>query len=549
MGAVCLLLWGLRSVRNGMTRAFGSDLHNAVSASTKSRIRAFIAGIGVTALLQSSTATALIIATFCGQGLLTLSAGLAVMLGADVGTTLVAQVLSFDLKWLAPAFMVTGYVMFKIYNKAGKLEHIGRFLIGIGIMLFALMWIRQSSVPLKEAEVLKIVLQSLDKDPILAVLITALLTWIVHSSLAVVLLLVSLVSSGVLPVDVGIAMVLGANLGGALAPLAATLKDSREAARVPIGNLMMRFIGVLAVLPFIHIVHREMALVIPDPDRLLVNFHMVFNIALAIFFLPLTGRIAALCIKLIPEKKDEDDPGRPKYLDEKELATPSIALTAAMRETLRMADVLQEMLEDTIIVLRDNNDALARKIRAQDDVIDSIYRGVKMYMAKLTRESLDPDEADRYLQILSYATNLENVGDTIDKSLMEMARKKIKGKNRFSREGWQEIQDIHCFVLDTVRLAQNVFVSGDLELARRLLEGKEKLRLMEAHATQCHMDRIREGVPETVATSSLHLDILRDYRRINSSVTSVAYSILEEAGQLRESRLKKPRQKQAPQAS
>lgn len=543
MGAVCLLLWGLRSVRNGMTRAFGSDLHKAISASTQSRLKAFTAGVGVTALLQSSTATALIIASFCGQGLLTLSAGLAVMLGADVGTTIVAQVLSFDLRWIAPAFMVVGYILFKTYNKAGRLEHIGRFFIGLGMMLFALMWIRQSSAPLKEAEVLKIVLQSLEKDAILSVLIVALLTWVVHSSLAVVLLLVTLVASGVLPVYVGLAMVLGANLGGALAPLAATLKDSREAARVPIGNLLMRLAGVIVMLPFIDFVHDRMLLLGEPPERLIVHFHMAFNIGLALVFLPLTGKLADLCIKLVPEKTGEDDPGKAKYLDEKELGTPSIALSSAMRETLRMADTLQEMLEDTIIALRDNNDALVRKIQDKDDIIDKLYRAVKMFMAKITRESLDPHESDQYLHILSYATNLENAGDTIDKSLMEMARKKIKGRSRFSREGWQEIQDMHNFVMETVRLAQNVFVSSDPDLARRLLEGKEKLRLKEQKATQAHIDRIREGIPETIATSSLHLDILRDYRRINSYVTSVAYGILEEAGELRESRLKKPKKK------
>lgn len=543
MGAVCLLLWGLRSVRLGMTRAFGADLHRAISASTDNRFKAFAAGMGVTALLQSSTATALIIASFCGQGLLQLPAGLAVMLGADVGTTIVAQVLSFDLKWLAPVFMVAGYVLFKIYSKAGKLEHIGRFLIGLGIMLFALMWIRQSSEPLRDSEVLRIVLQSLEKDPILAVLITAVLTWLVHSSLAVVLLLVTLVAGGALPVYVGLAMVLGANLGGALAPLVATMKDTREATRVPVGNLLMRLAGVLVMLPLIDLVHDNIQLVGHAPERLLVHFHMAFNIALAVVFLPLTGRIAVLCCKIVPERKNEDDPGRAKYLDEKELATPSIALSSAMRETLRMADVLQEMLEDTIIALRDNNEALVKKIQDKDDIIDNLYRAVKMFMAKITRESLDPGEGYQYLQILSYATNLENAGDTIDKSLMEMAQKKIKGRSRFSRDGWQEIMDIHNFVLDTVRLAQNVFVSSDPEMARRLLEGKEKLRMKEQKATQAHIDRIREGVPETIATSSLHLDILRDYRRINSYVTSVAYSILEEAGELRESRLKKPRRK------
>lgn len=537
------MLWGLRSVRNGMTRAFGADLHRIVAIGTKNRLTAFAAGIGVTALLQSSTATALIIAAFCGQGILSVPSGLAVMLGADVGTTVVAQLLTFDLKWLAPLFMAAGYALFKIYNKEGRLEHVGRFLIGLGLMLFALAWIKQSSLPLKESETLGLVLRSLEKDPVFAVMLAAVLTWLAHSSLAIVLLLVSLTAGGVVPTYVGLAMVLGANLGGALIPVLATLKDSREAGRVPLGNLMARVAGVLAVLPLIDIIHHHMNLAIEQPERLLVHFHMAFNICLAFAFLPFVGRLAALCVRLLPERSKDDDPGRPRYLDDKELDTPSIALSAAMRETLRMADILQEMLEQTIVVLRDNNAALARTIRDRDDVLDSIYRAVKMYMAKIAQESMDPSESRQHLQILGYATNLENAGDTIDKSLMEMARKKIKERTRFSRDGWQEIQDIHGFVMENVRLAQNVFVSSDLDLARRLLESKDRLRALERHATAAHMDRIREGIPETIATSSLHLDIIRDYRRINSYVATIAYAILEEAGELHATRLKKPRKK------
>ncbi|MCB9996461.1 MAG: Na/Pi cotransporter family protein [Rhodospirillales bacterium] len=539
LGGVCFLLWGLRAVRNGMTRAFGADLHTIVSKSTSNRITAFLTGIGVTALLQSSTATAFIIAAFCGQGIMTLSAGLAVMLGADVGTAVVAQILSYDLRWLAPMLIIVGYFLFAANKKRGRLEHIGKLLMGLALMLFSLSLIRQSAEPLKESEVLAIILQSLDKDPIMALAIVALLTWLAHSSLAIVLLLTSLVMSGILPPDVGLVMVLGANLGGAIVPVLATLKDSREAARVPVGNVVMRLSGILVVLPFIHIIHEEMLTFGSTPERLLVDFHIAFNIAIAVAFLPFTGLLAKGCERFMPREKDEDDPGHARYLDEKELGTPSIALSAAIRETLRMADALQSMLEKTIVALRDNDEALVREIKKNDDVIDSLYQAVKMYMAKITQESLDPEEAYQYFTILAFASNIENAGDTIDKSLMEMAKKKIKDRNRFSKEGWDEIKEIHAFVLETVRVAQSVFVSGDSLLARRLLEGKEDFRLKEQKAATAHMARIREGVPETIATSSLHLDILRDYRRINSYMASVAYPILEEAGQLRSTRLKK----------
>ncbi len=543
IGGVCFLLWGLRAVRNGMTRAFGADLHSLVSKTTGNRFTAFISGVGVTALLQSSTATAFIIAAFCGQGVLSLSSGLAVMLGADVGTAVVAQALSYDLSWLAPLLIISGYVLYAFNKSKGKFEHIGKLLMGLALMLFSLMWIKQSAEPLKESEVLAIILQSLDSDPIMALLIVAFLTWLSHSSLAIVLLLASLVISGVLPTDVGLVMVVGANIGGAIVPILATLRDSREATRVPVGNLIMRLFAAAVALPFITVIHEELTALGSTPERLIVDFHMAFNLALALFFIPFTSLVAKLSEKIVPRDQEKTDPAKPMYLDEKELGTPSIALSAAMRETLRMADVLQKMLEQSIVVLRDNDDAALKKIRKQDDIIDGLYKSVKLYLAKMTRESLDPDEADQHMQVLSFASNIENAGDLIDKSLMEMGAKKIDDKKKFSKEGAKEIEDIHNFVVENVKLAQNVFMSGDSLQARRLLEGKEELRVLEQKATHSHMERIAEGVSDTIATSSMHLDIIRDYRRINSYLTSVAYPILEERGELRSSRLKRLKKK------
>ncbi|MFN3827105.1 MAG: Na/Pi cotransporter family protein [Micavibrio sp.] len=544
ISGVCVLLWGLRAVKLGMTKAFGQGLNKAISWGTNNRIRAFFAGVGVTTLLQSSTATAMIVASFTGRRMMTGAGALAVILGADVGTTIVAQLLTFDLSWLMPSLMISGFVVYKVFeNRPGRLSHFGKMLIGLGLMLLALSLIKQGAAPLRESEILPQVLDSLDQDPVLLVLIAAMLTWLCHSSLAIVLLLGSLTAAHIVPMHVALAMVLGANLGGVMAPLVATLKDGPEATRVPVGNLLMRLTGVIIILPLLEPVHTILSSVSEDPARMIVNMHMAFNIMLAGLFLPFTGPLYNLTLRLIPDRPDADDPGRARYLDEKQMDIPAIALASAGRETLRMADLVQSMMEDTIVALRTNDESIVYRIRARDDVLDKLNKAVKLYMAKMTRESLDPEDTQNYVRTLSFATNLENVGDTIDKSLMEMALKKIREHKRFSDRGWNEIQDIHKTVLETVRLAQTVFVTNDVDLARKMIEEKERLRKAEQKATANHMDRIREGVPETIATSGLHLDIIRDYRRINSYMCSVAYPILEEAGQLHGTALK-PEQKQ-----
>lgn len=531
-----MLLWGLTLLRLGVTRGFGAGLHRFLARSTGNRVTAFLSGLGVTTILQSSTAAVLIVTSFAGQGMISAKAALAVILGADVGTTLVAQALTFDLRWLAPVLMIAGYIMFAI-ERSGLVKNVGRILVGLSLMLFALGWIKMSAQPLKESDVLPVLFRALEYDDIFAVFVAAVITWLAHSSLAVILLLVSLAGSGVLPLDLALVMALGANAGGTIAPIVATLRESPQARRIPLGNLLIRIAGVALALPFVEQAEGWLRHVSEDPGRLIVNFHTAFNLALALAFLPLTGIVGSLCKKLIPDRPDSDDPGKPKYLDKTALDTPAIALANAAREALRMAEMLQGMLEDSIVALRDNDERTVGKIRERDDVIDRIYAALKIYMARLTQEFMDEKDGRRYVQILTFATNIEHSGDVIDKNLMPMALKKIRNRQSFSQEGSKEIENIHALVLDSVRLAQTIFVSGDFALSRKLIAEKESIRLAEIKASTAHIERLREGVPESIATSNLHLDIIRDLRRINTYMCPVAYGILEEKGMLRESRV------------
>lgn len=521
------MLWGVGLVRLGVTHGFGAELRRALAASTKSRVLSFFSGMGITALLQSSTATVLIVATFAGQGMINSATGLAMVLGADVGTTLVAQFFSLDLSFLIPLFMIGGYVAFML-KRSGRFKNLGRILIGAALMLFSLMWIKDSAQPLKDSEVLPIILGVLEEDAFFAILIAAILTWLAHSSLAIILLLMSFVVSGVLPVDLGLYMVLGANLGGTIPPIVATLKDHPEALRVPVGNLVIRLIGVCTLFFTLPLVTPYLDMLGGDEGQKIVNFHTAFNVALALFFLPLTRPVSRFASYIIPDRIEKDDPAKARYLDYKDIATPSVALSSATRETLRMADMVQQMLDDTITVFKTNDMTLLEKVRDEDDIIDRIYEQIKIYMAKLSQEFLNPDEAQRYVQVLTFSTNLEHAGDVIDKNLMPLALKKIKRETNFSEEGMKEIEHIHRLVMESVQLAQSIFVSNDVGMAKRLLQDKRDIREAEISGMATHIERLSEGLPETIATSSLHVDIIRDYRRINSYMCTVAYPLLSD---------------------
>ena len=514
-------------VKLGFTRAYGTSLRRIIAIGTQNRITAFLSGLSVTALLQSSTATALLVISFARRNLIALSAALAVMIGADVSTTLVAQILNFDLSWLSPALLIIGIVTYMMFEQGGRPRHIAHILIGLGLMLLALTLIREASAPIKHSDTLPLILGPLESDPILAIIVAAILTWIIHSSLATVLLFASLASSHVIDLQLGLLLVLGANIGGAFVPFIATYRDGAAARRITYGNILMRMTIAVAAVPLLPLVMSHIATWSDDLARQIIHFHTAFNIALAIIFLPLVSLIAMIMNKLVHDRTIETDPNQPIYLDERVLDSPVMALAGAARETLRIAEIVEKMLEKTIIAFETNNEKIVEKVRKADTRVDKLYNAVKYYMTSLSQKSLDPKEADRYIQILTFSTNLEHIGDIIDKSLMDLAEKKIKKQDEFSPEGFKEIKDFHNLVLENFRLAQAIFMSEDPKLAAQLGEGKQSIRVAADATSDQHFKRLQSGLTASIATSSLHLDIIRDYRRINSYATRVAYAILE----------------------
>jgi len=523
-------------VRTGFSRAYGAKLQNIIAAGTKNRLTALLAGSGVTAILQSSTATALILNSFINKHMISTVGALAVIIGADISTTLVAQVLSLDLSWLAPAVLSVGIIFHMSNEHGGRKRHLARVLIGLGLMLLALSLIREAAAPLQGSETLPHILKPLNNEPFLAILVAAMISLLLHSSLASVLLFASFAAGGVVPVSLGLYLILGANIGSLFVPYLASYQGPPAARRIPTGNLMMRLVTIVLVLPFMPFIPDFLAQAGAAPERMLVNFHTGFNVLLALLFIPLLTPFARLCEKLVPDKESKDDPSAPQYLDESARATPVIALAGAARETLRMAEIVEKMIVKTIKAFDTNDEKIVQGIRKQEETIDHLYGAIKLYMTRLSQEALDPKEADRYIQILTFATNLEHIGDIIDKNLMDSALKKARKQDKFSKKGFEEIKAVHAQVLKNIRTAQTIFLSEDPKLARELIKEKRNIREAELESSTLHFERLRSRTPETVATSSLHLDVIRDYRRINSYITSVAYAIIENAEKYKDKR-------------
>ena len=532
MGGVALLLWGLHMVNSGILRAYGTQLRRFLQVALGNRLSAFAAGLGLTALLQSSTATGLMTASFAAEGIVALVPALAIMLGANIGTTLIVQVLSFNISAIAPVFVLAGVIAFKS-SSGGRARDLGRVAIGLGLMLLALHILLNTLAPAENAPVVRTLLRAITSDPVFCILVAALLTWAAHSSVAVVLLIMSLAYSNFVAPEAALALVLGANLGSAINPVFEGVRAGDPASRrLPLGNLINRVVGIVVVLPFLNPLAAWLPGIIPDLAKLTAAFHIAFNVGTALLFIGLLDPLARLLEWLLPARVQTDDPGAPRYLDETVLDTPSLALADAARETLRMGDLVEAMLRQVMTALMTNDRRLVATVARMDNAVDRLDEAIKLYVTRLTRGALAEAEGHRAMEIISFAINLEHIGDIIEKNLSELAAKKIKRQTQFSSAGAAELEAFHGRILDSLKLAFAVFMSGAPADARRLLDQKTEMRAAELLAAERHLERLREGRPETLETTSLHLDVLRDLRRIHSHIVSVAYPVLEAAGEL-----------------
>jgi phosphate:Na+ symporter len=537
-GSVTLLLWGVHMVQTGVQRAFGAKLRNFLGRTLNNRFKALAAGMGVTAILQSSTATGLMVTGFAAGGLVDLVPALAVMLGANIGTTLIVQVLSFNVAEIAPALILIGVLMFR-RAQAGPRDF-GRVLIGLGLMLMALYQFVSLLAPYEDVPSLHLLLGAISTQPLLDVVLAAGLTWAAHSSVAVVLVIMSFALQGSVPPDAAFALVLGANLGTAINPvLEGTTGSDPAAKRLPIGNLLNRLAGVAIGLLFLPAIGTWMMTIEPNNARAVADFHTAFNLVMALLFFPFLSSYARLLRYWLPTRDNPADPSRPLYLDPTVRQNPAIALGGAAREALRMADMVETMLAGLRETFEKANRRQIGDTRRMDDVLDKINTAIKTYLTSLDTENMSDADHARLREILTFATNMEHAGDIIDNNLLGSGNKMVKRGVVFSKSGQGELLAMIDRLVANVRTAATVFMTGDERIARQLASEKEVFRDMESAATDAHFRRLREGHVETVETSTLHLDALRDLKSVNANlVAAAAYPILERKGELLPTRLR-----------
>ncbi len=528
LGAVALLLYGIRLAADGIQKAAGGRIRKLLGAVTENRFVALGVGAAAAALFQSSSATVAMLVGFVSAGLMTLPQTIAVILGANIGTTLTPQLIAFRIFDLAVPIAGLGAAL-ALWGRTSRARHVGQAILGFGLVFVALHLATITMAPLRDDPFFRLLLGALRDHPGWTVLLAAAFTALVHSSAATLALALGLAHEGLIDLASAMPIVLGANLGTTVAAIEAAAGTRRDAQQAAAAHAIAKAIGLAVAFPLIGPFAELAGRTSGDLARQIANAHTIFNVGLAVLLLPATGLLATLVRKLLPPRAAGTEPFGPKYLDERVLESPPVAFGQAAREVLRMADIVQAMLRDTIRAFEGHDPDLVQRIEDTDDRVDRLDREVKLFLTKLSKAGLTEAQARRELELLAFSTDLEAVGDIIDKNLMALAKKRISRGLVFSDEGWREIVDFHQKVCENFELAVSAFTTRDIDLARTLLRHKTRLGEIERALNAAHIDRLHRGLRETIETSSIHLDLLSNLHRINSHVTNVAYPIIEAA--------------------
>lgn len=522
-GAIALLLWGTHMISTALLRGFGTQLRNWMGRNLNNRWMALISGIGITGVLQSSTAVSLMATSFTAAGTLSLAPALAVMLGANIGSTLVVQLLSFDTSLAMPVMLLVGVVVFRLRDDS-RFESIGCALIGLGLMLLALGLLSASLDHMEATQVFRAVMQSLEGDLIIAVLAAVLLTWICHSSVAVVLLIASMAGAGMMTPVTALALMLGANIGGALPSVMSA--GSSVARRLPVGNLLIRLFGALVLLPCLPLISGQLARADIGLAHSVVYLHTAFSLMLAVLFIGLTGPLARLLSQLFPEQEAPADPGMPKYLDEAGLEVANIGLSNAVREALRLADMATLMLNQVLQLFEKPDQSAFARVRQLDHSVDLLSAAIRAYLADIGHDGLSDADADRAQEILMFVINLEHAGDILN-NLAQLAIRRTRRGEQFSAFELRHIQAMHRALLDSLNLAISAFMGEDLLAANTLVSHKETVRKLEASASREHFRKLQNDKTAWAESGDIFQRVLRDYRRVHHHIAALGYPVLE----------------------
>ena len=536
-GATVLLLFALKMVQRGVEQSYGPSLRQIVKRS-QATVSATIFGALLAAVMQSSMAVAIMVSGLASSSMISFELGLAAMLGADLGSALVILFLSLDIRWLAPLMLLVGGLMF-LKSETATLKQIGRIIMGVGLILIALGLIRANVSPLRDSSFLPDLTLFLERDFLATFLIGAILAFLLHSSVAAVLMFVAFVDSETLSLMVGVSLVLGANLGSSLLPIWITRAMPPTARQLPLMNLLIRGGAALSM---VVIVNRTPLIgLLPEvhPGQQIILTHIIFN-AMLLIAIPF-GRLAGICAeRLLPEHKSSNEDMPTHYrsvLDKEALCSPPLAMACIQREIQNMLLITEEMMLPIMQLFGAYDKKQSEKILINNKRLNDAFDGIREFSSDLSTEITSKGRSRKLQNLIEFAIAIEAAGNIVAKNLLPLALSRQREGIHFSAEGLAELQRMHDRIIANISLATNVLISRDVDIAQQLVEEKSKLSRHHRKSRKRHLKRLAAGLPESFETSDLHLETSLAFKEFNSQIATIAYPILSREGKLLDSRL------------
>ena len=527
LGGLALFLVGMRMTTTGLEQVAGNRLRAILGRVTDNRLLGLLTGTVVTALVQSSSATTVMLVSFANAGLLSLRQALAIILGADVGTTLTVQLLAFPLKDYSLLIVFAGFAL----SALPRHRHVslGQFVLGVGLIFYGMSLMSRAMEPLADLPAFRQLLVSGQEHPVLVLLAAVVFTALIHNSAATIGIALTLAFQGLIGLETAIPVIFGANIGTCVTAALAAFGAHREAQRVALAHVFFKVAAVALMLPLTGPFAALVARTAPDLARQIANAHTLFNVAAALVFLPALDGAARLLGRLVGDRPEERERvWTPKYIDERILEVPAIALAQVQREIGRMGDAVLRMLRGGAEVFRDRDAEKLRVVVALDNKVDALDEALRRYLTRMGRRELGAEQAARVASLLYTVHHLETIGDLISKNLMGLAEKVFRDDLHFSTEGARQWSAYYDDVLAMLEQALLAFATHDHGLARAVVARKAEMARRARNLHFEHLDRLGKGIPESEATSSIHIHLISDLRRIVSNAASIGAAVVNE---------------------
>lgn len=530
IGGMGLLLYGMQILSEGLQKIAGARLRTLMSTLTHNRVSALVVGAVITIFFQSSTATTVILVGLTSAGIMTLRQTLGVILGADIGTTVTAQLIALKVTEIALPIVGLGATVI-FFSKWERYKRYGQVLMGFGLLFLGLKVMSDVMYPLREDPFFPIMMAKMGDYPVLAMLLAAVFTFLVHSSAASVGIIMLLSMQHLITLHAAIYLLLGANIGTSFTALLSSLASPREAQRVATAHLLFKIAGVIIFLPFVTPFAGLMERLTSSPGYQVANAHTFFNIAIALIFLPFINQFGSFLFRLIPERKEAKDKFKPRYLDIKLINTPAIALGMATKEINHTFDYIFDMTRDIAGILEKNDISLLNQVVKKEERVDILFAGISEYLTNVLRQPHSRQEFLKCMGLINIVNDLEHIGDIIEKNVTYLAQCKIDGKCTFSEDGWDEISIMHKRVCELMQMANTAFVTNNRELAQKACKLQPEITKMERHLRILHIQRLKVG-GSSEETGAVHLDLINAFLRISEHIRNIAWEVANEGLEL-----------------